>query len=190
MKVFCIGLNKTGTVSLHIALQRLGYDSLHWGGEAAYLGVLRAIDDGVPLLTYLPAADAYSDVEMLSVNFDLADAQYPGSKFILTVRDLDSWLDSRRRHVERNVVRKQRGDYSGQNLTVDFAAWREQWIDHHRRVAGYFRHRYRDFLVMNIVAGDGWELLAPFLGHPIPLEPFPHENRGSSQPDQPGAVAV
>ena len=30
-KVFGIGLNKTGTISLHHALEQLGYRSLHWG---------------------------------------------------------------------------------------------------------------------------------------------------------------
>ena len=80
VKLFGIGLNKTGTVSLHRALERLGYDSLHWGGEAAYLDVLRAIDEGVPVLHYLPAADAYSDIETLSLNFDLADAAVPGQQ--------------------------------------------------------------------------------------------------------------
>lgn len=177
MKIFCIGLNKTGTVSLHRALERLGYTSLHWGGEAAYLDVLRAVDKGLPVLTYLPEADAYSDIETLSVNFHRADAEHPGSKFILTVRDLDSWLDSRRRHVEKNVVRKSLGEYTGSYLVVDLDSWREQWLAHHRRVAEHFRERHADLLVMNITAGDGWELLAPFLGHPIPDEPFPLENQ-------------
>lgn len=177
MTIFGIGLNKTGTMSLHRALERLGYSSLHWGGERAYLDVLRAIDDDVPVLSYLPAFDAYSDIETLSVNFDLADAQYPGSTFIVTTRDVDSWLDSRRRHVLRNVLRKEAGEYDGSYLDVDLAGWRRQWVDHHRRVADHFRGR-DDLLVMNITAGDGWELLAPFLGHPIPLAPFPRENVG------------
>lgn len=176
MKIFCIGLNKTGTVSLHRALEHLGYTSLHWGGEAAYLGVLQAIDERKPVLAYLDDVDAYSDIETLSINFDLADAQYPGSRFILTVRDVETWLDSRRRHVEKNVERKARGDYTGSYLTVELDDWRDQWVEHHRRVAEHFRHR-DDLLVMNITAGDGWELLAPFLDQPIPLEPFPVENR-------------
>lgn len=176
MKIFAIGLNKTGTVSLHEAVARLGHTSLHWGGEAAYLDVLRAIDEGVPVLTYLPDVEVYSDIETLSVNFDRADEQYPGSRFILTVRDVDSWLDSRRRHVERNVVRKARGEYTGSYLEVDLDGWRRQWEDHHRRVARHFADRPGDLLVMNITSGDGWELLAPFLGHPIPLEPFPRAN--------------
>ena len=32
-------------------------------------------------------------------------------------------------------------------------------------------------LVIDIVGGDGWEQLCPFLGVPIPEEPFPHSNK-------------
>lgn len=177
MKIFCIGLNKTGTVSLHHALLALGHTSLHWGGPESYLAVQRALTEGRPLLTYLPDVDAYSDIETLSLGFELADRHYPGSRFVVTVRDLDGWIDSRRRHVERNRLRRERGEYTGRFLDVDASAWTELWTEHHHRVAEHFRDRHADLLVMNITAGDGWELLAPFLGHPIPLEPFPFENR-------------
>ena len=105
MKVFCIGLNKTGTRSLHDALEMLGLRSIHWGGselaEAVRRGpairdaVERALVEGRPLLDDLDDADAYSDILELSVKFDVLDRQYPGSKFILTTRDLDDWLASR-----------------------------------------------------------------------------------------------
>ena len=32
-------------------------------------------------------------------------------------------------------------------------------------------------LVLDIVGGDGWEVLCPFLGLPIPHQPFPHSNK-------------
>ena len=52
MKIFCIGLNKTGTISLHEALEGLGFNSLHWGGQPSRQAVERAIAEGVPLLSY------------------------------------------------------------------------------------------------------------------------------------------
>jgi hypothetical protein len=30
---------------------------------------------------------------------------------------------------------------------------------------------------MNLVEGDGWEKLCPFLGVPVPSVPFPHLHR-------------
>src|SRR5262249_31836791 len=102
-RLFCVGLNKTGTRSLHEALEILGYRSLHHCGLETMEAVERAVQEQKPLLTYLDQSyDAFSDILGLIYDFYLADVQYAGSRFILTTRDLDSWLESRRRHVERN----------------------------------------------------------------------------------------
>lgn len=177
MKVFCIGLNKTGTRSLHDALELLGLRSLHWGGpergpEIRAL-VEAALREGRPLLDDIDDVDAYSDILALSTSFDVLDRQYPGSRFILTVRDVDAWIDSRRRHVEENVARRDRGEYRGAFLTVEPEAWTVEMTEHVARVRAHFAHRPDDLLVMDIAAGDGWEVLCPFLGVPAPDAPFP-----------------
>jgi hypothetical protein len=191
-KVFCVGLTKTGTTSLHHALQALGFTSLHWGpddeangGTRMYLEVLRAKREGRRLLDLIgDGYDAYSDIETLSKSFDLADQQYPGSRFILTVRDLDGWLDSRRRHVERNQRQKAEGTYAGvgSSLRIEVVAWRAEWVEHVGRVRAHFASRPDDLLVMDVTAGDGYERLAPFLGRPVPPTPFPRENVDVEQP--------
>ena len=38
-----------------------------------------------------------NDILALSESYALLDRQYPGSRFVLTVRDVDAWIDSRRR---------------------------------------------------------------------------------------------
>ena len=48
---------------------------------------------------------------------------------------------------------------------------------HHADVRRYFADRPDDLLEMNIIEGDGWEKLCPFLGLPTPAVPFPHLNR-------------
>lgn len=178
-KIFCIGLNKTGTISLHQALTTLGFSSLHWGGQASRHAVERAIRERKPLLEYLGDYDAYSDIQRLSVNFELLDRQYPGSKFILTTRDVEEWLDSRRRHVLRNRERKARGEYDGTFLELEPDRWRAQFVDHHERVKEYFRDR-DDLLVMRVTEGDGYEVLCPFLGVPVSTEPFPWSHKNTS----------
>ena len=138
-KVFGIGLNKTGTSSLHRALELLGYRSLHFGGLETHERMLRAMDDGKPMLSYLdPEPDAISDVLAVTYYFYLADLQYPGSKFILTLRDMDEWLDSRRRHVERNQRMKESGEYDGEFLTVDLDTWAMEYRRHEAVVRTYF----------------------------------------------------
>ncbi|MGH8978365.1 MAG: sulfotransferase [Acidimicrobiia bacterium] len=175
-KVFVIGLPKTGTTSLHRSFDLLGLRSFHWGGRRAYQAVLQSLRDGERLLEGLGERhDAYSDIETLSVRFDLADLQYPGSRFVFTVRDVDDWIASRRRHVERNERGRLDGTYSGRNLGIDEDAWRANWFAHCDRVTAWFRGR-DDLLTLDICAGEGWERLAPFLDRPTPDAQFPREN--------------
>jgi GT2 family glycosyltransferase/glycosyltransferase involved in cell wall biosynthesis len=176
-RIFGIGLNKTGTTSLHEALTMLGYDSLHWGGPAIRRIVEVALASGDPLLSRInPHFDAFSDVLPLSQNFELLDAQYPGSKFILTVRPVDVWIESRCRHVEVNASRKNAGKYNGTFLTVDEDAWRREWQHHVDRVREYFAGR-DNFLEIDLTTDPAWDRLCAFLGVPQPDEPFPWVNR-------------
>jgi hypothetical protein len=132
-----------------------------------------AVQEGRPLLDDIDDADAYSDILALSENFDILDAQYPGSRFILTVREMDDWLDSRRRHVETNIARRATGEYAGNFLEVDEEGWAAERVEHEARVRAYFADRPGDLLVMDISAGDGWDVLCPFLGIDEPDTPFP-----------------
>jgi hypothetical protein len=176
--VFGIGLNKTGTSSLHEALRILGYRSLHWGGPQARALVRKAMEEGKPMLHYLdPDLEAVLDLEEVTYNFGLADAQYPGARFILTVRDLESWVESRRRHVESNRRAKAAGKYSGPFLEIDVDAWVADYRAHIERVRDHFRGRPSELLEIDLAAGDGWEPLCEFLGHEIPGVPFPAQNR-------------
>ncbi len=175
-RTFCIGLNKTGTSSLHLALQHLGFRSYHWGSRPAYHAVLEAQRDGERLLHHVGEEyDAYGDIGTLTVRFDLADLQYPGSRFILTMRDVDDWMNSRDRHALRNLRDRRAGLYRGSNVQIDRELWRAQWDRHNDRVTGWFAGR-DDLLVVDLCGGEGWERLAPFLGRPIPAAPFPHDN--------------
>jgi hypothetical protein len=177
-RVFCIGLNKTGTSSFHEAMQILGLTSFHWGGPTVRRAVEAALAGGRPLLSDLdPTVDAFSDVEPLTKNFDVLDRQYPGSRFVLTVRPIDDWVDSRRRHVERNVIRHEAGEYHGNFLVVDEDGWRREWHEHVPRARKYFAGR-ADFLEVDLTTLPGWEPLCTLLDLPEPSVPFPWANRG------------
>jgi hypothetical protein len=176
-RVFGIGLNKTGTSSLHAALEVLGYTGLHNAGPKRGALIRRAIEEQKPLLHYLdPEYEAFSDTPV-TMYFWLADVQYPGSKFILTVRDLEEWLDSRRRHVEKNQQRAAEGAYHGKFLKVNLALWEREYRVHDGAVRSYFAGRPDDLLVLDVTAGNGWKPLCDFLGVPVPRTPFPWKNR-------------
>lgn len=177
-RIFGVGLNKTATTSLHHALELLGFRSLHWGGPPVRHTVEASLAAGEPLLARLdPAYDAFSDVEPLYRNVALLDEQYPGSRFVLTVRPVEEWLDSRRRHVERNQALAAEGRYEGTFLVVDEAGWRADWHQHLATVRGHFAGR-DDLLELDLTRHAAWEPLCSFLGAAVPEAAFPWENRG------------
>lgn len=177
-RVFGIGLNKTATTTLAEALTTLGYEVLHWGGPEAHDAVLGAFEAGEPLVSRLdPRYDAFFDIGVLSRRFALLDAQYPGSRFLLTVRPVDEWIDSRRRHVLRNRALAAEGRYDGTFLEVDEPKWRKEWDLHLERVHDWFGGR-DDLLELDVTADPTWGRLCRFLDRPEPPVPFPWLNRG------------
>jgi hypothetical protein len=180
-RIFGIGLNKTATMSFDAAVTILGFQSLHDGGPEIAAAVRRAIDEDVPLLSHLDQRyDAFSDIGLLSRRFRMLDRQYPGSHFVLTVRPVDAWIDSRRRHVQRNISQKESGEYTGTFLVVDEEKWRREWDDHTRRARAYFEGR-DDFLEIDLTRAPEWGPLCSLLGVAEPEAAFPWVNRGASR---------
>lgn len=180
-KIFGVGLNKTGTRSLAVALRRLGYRTLHKGDAGTSRLVEAADNNGRPLLADIGEKfDAYLDVAALTSRYSSLDEQYPGSKFILTTSDEQAWLDSRTKHVMANQERARQGQYHGGWTDIDEAAWRRERIEHNQAVVHHFRERPQDLLVFDIRGGHGWEELASFLGQRPPRSQFPWENRVGS----------
>lgn len=193
-KLFCIGQNKTGTSSLHQGLKMLGLRSLHHGpdefrqtadhlAEAQKIvrGIEAAKESGRPLLEGLEQYDAFSDVGPLIRYFAILDEQYPGSKFIYTTRDLDDWIRSRTKHVERNRQAEARNEWKSKFREVDPEAWTKTWRRHEALVRDHFADRPDDLLTIDICAGEGFEKLCPFLGLPMPDDPLPWRNRAVAQ---------
>jgi len=137
-KVFAIGFNKSATTSLHTLFQSLGFSSYH-GGE------WRDCKDINLLNNYDCFSDGYPK------NHDKLDALFPKSKFILQVRDLQSWVYSRLAHIRRV---KTLGIYKGSDIwdetepAVKF--WIQQRNDYHLEVMSYFENRPEDFLIVNL----------------------------------------
>ena len=172
-KIFGIGLGKTGTSSLNRALEILGYRSVHNPWNALRMLRLWRGDFHFPELDQVDAV-----TEMVSVVYlGQFDRMYPGSKFILPIRDMDDWLCSVERWFsEATGLPRFRVSQFG---CLRFC--REHFIDvyrrHERMVGEYFRGRERDLLTMSICDGDGWDRLCPFLDKPVPDKPFPWMNK-------------
>jgi hypothetical protein len=174
-RIFNIGLNRAGTTSLTEALCLLGINAVHHKHNGVRLyDIMRANAQARrPVLRGLEQYDAFSDFGGRNF-YPLLDRQYPYSKFILTTRDLESWLDSRERKVEKNLASPH---YHYSFKSVDREGWTKHRAEYLAALDRYFAGRPGDFLVINIPAGDGWEKLCPFLGVPVPDLPFPFRNR-------------
>jgi hypothetical protein len=181
-RIFGIGLHKTATNSLDAAFKLLGYDSLHWGtghapkiwnemstqGRSATLEQFYALSD-------LPIPLLYKEL----------DAAYPGSKFILTVRDEQAWLKSVERLFDPryNPTRWEWDVWPISNLLhralygrIDFDArtMLNRYRRHNDEVCEYFADRPEDLLVMPMPEA-GWPELCAFLGDSVPPVPYPRE---------------
>ncbi len=176
-KIFGIGLSKTGTTSLASALAVLGYR------VKDYMGIEHYTPGSVPdeCLAVIDAHDALTDTPIPSF-FRALDKLYPGSKFILTVRDRAAWLRSCRKQFTQAHADKQ--NEAHRQLFMDLygcVIFDEQKFSfgyerHLKSVLEYFKDRPNDLLVLDVAAGEGWEKLFAFLGKPIPDQPFPKAN--------------
>ncbi|MBZ0171857.1 MAG: hypothetical protein K8E66_05710, partial [Phycisphaerales bacterium] len=171
--VWVVGLNRTGTTSLAHALCRLGYPNLHYPNASFMIRGDRSIFREWRGGSDIPVAAFYQKL----------DEDYPASKFILSTRDQGSWLRSVISHFERvprdldqtdsGLIRKK--VYGHVRPTPEqFSA---AWDRHHAAVRAYFRVRPNDLIEMDITRGDGWARLCPFLGVPVPADPYPNANR-------------
>ncbi len=174
-KIFCIGFHKTGTTSLEAALTHLGY---------RVCGPVGVYDDTVKsrvkdiAYAQIPHYDAFQDNPWPLLYQEL-DRDFPGSKFILTTRPRKSWIKSVVNHFGGQSTPMREWIYGEGDPLGHEARYLARYDRHYEEVAAYFQNRPDDLLVLNLLAGDGWQILCPFLSQPLPDQPFPHRNPGA-----------
>ena len=175
MKVFGIGMFKTGTKSLGAALSTLGYIGLYrpW----FILRDAQNVPDNWyndPDNWYLyynkikeraAGYNAFSDAPWMFL-FKQLDEWYPGSKFILTLRKSPEIL-----------ARSDINQWRGKSDTPPAQKFIDRYIKHNQMVIDYFTNK-TNLLIMCFENGDGWKKLCKFLNKPIPDKAFPHANKG------------
>jgi hypothetical protein len=107
------------------------------------------------------------------------DNRFPGTKFLLTRRkDADTWFRSLCRHAERTGPTEIRKQVYGHEMPHGHRDDHVRVYEEHlRSVREYFSDRPDDLLEVCWEEGDGWAVLASFLGFENPGIAFPHENR-------------
>jgi hypothetical protein len=173
VKVFCIGFHKTGTKSLKLALQELGYTVA--GPNFVKDPDIRRENLTEKALAIAYQFDAFQDDPWPLVYKEM-DKLFPGSKFIITVREPVSWLRSARSYFgqKQNPIRRMM--YGNGSFLGSDAIYLRRYTQHYEEVQRYFASRPGDLLVFDLVANPNWELLCKFLGYDVPPTPFPREN--------------
>ncbi len=199
-KIFCIGMNKTGTTTLRYTLQEHGFKV---GDESVAQRYMEdyAVRDLSGLIRFCKGADAFQDAPFSCWHtFIILDQAFPGSKFILTERNnAEEWYGSLLRfHSKRfgkdgrvptaedlrNAKRGEgRSPYA--NFKLRFGVSDSNMYDkelltdyyelHNRMVKDYFRFR-NDLLVLNLEEEDSYRRFCRFLNLRPRLDDFPKTN--------------
>lgn len=187
-RIFGIGMHKTGTSSLHEAFRILGFNAHHWNNALWARAIWEQVAEGRSSI--VERHYAFSDLPFPLLYASL-DALYPGSKFILTVREIDNWIRSVRNHWNPDVnpwckewdiapfTHKLHQMMYGRK-TFDEAIFRARYRAHNKNVLEYFKNRPNDLLILSMddykgsVYKSHWEPLCKFLDRPIPPVTFPH----------------
>jgi hypothetical protein len=201
-KYFGIGLNKTGTTSLAAAMRQLGF-RIGNQRDAELLLHDWAIRDFRRLIHYCRSAQFFQDFPFsYPFTFIAMDQAFPGSKFILTIRDSpEQWVDSRIRFHSKifgkNGQIPTREDlkeavyiYKGRPLEIqelnglapgedpyDKELMKERYINHNQCVRNYFRNRHDDLLELNVSEEDAFQKLCKFTGKISSDTRFPWKNK-------------
>ncbi|MGA8205479.1 MAG: sulfotransferase family protein [Woeseiaceae bacterium] len=192
MNVIGVGLGRTGTNSLKLALNRLGLGPCHHMDE-----VLRKMPEQVPL--WAAAVDGrpdwsaiYSDYESAvdwpTAGFfrELAEA-FPAARFVLTHRDPERWADSFRKTIYRRLAERHARPPEVRDCLEMASAVIEKTgipveLDRRRLIEAFVAHSDAVRAVipadqlLEFEVREGWEPLCGFLELPVPDDAFPHTN--------------
>jgi hypothetical protein len=194
LKVVGAGFGRTGTMSLKLALEQLGFGPCyhmlevftHPGHAAAWLAIAKGESgDWRSLL-----ADFQSVVDWPTTYFyrELAEA-YPQAKVILTERPAEAWY----RSVSKTIFAAMDASRGAPIADPGMQAQRDMArfiidrtfanrFDEEHALAVYKRHNdevkraYPKDRLLVYDSDQGWAPLCAFLGVPIPSTPYPKTN--------------
>lgn len=172
---FCIGFQKTGTTSLGYALHLLGYRV----AGSSQIDRTPPIDD-IKERAYALAEkyDAFQDMPwcLFYKEFDKA---YPDAKFILTLREANTWHGSMRKHFPDKLARLEKLVYDVDHATENVALL-NTYVSHIEDVKRHFADRLGKLLMIDEAKDNDWEPICGFLGTKIPSRPYPWLNRAKT----------
>jgi len=177
-KVFCLGFQKTGTSSLGLALEKLGYKV---AGYYQFRDLAHRDDVTWDEITgrALEAAKRYDAAQDTPwpLLFRELDAAFPGARFILITRDRDAWINSAVKDFAHYPNAIHDLIYGSPCPVGHEETWLARYDRHNAEVKAYFADRPDDFISLDMNQGDvNWDNLCRFLDEPDPGIGWPHAN--------------
>ena len=207
LKVIGAGFPRTGTSSLKVALQILGYDECyhmknllidpyklhHWDDLEASKGTdFDKLFDGFQAIVDIPGYLYYETLMK----------EYPDAKVILSTRPFDKWYSSINSTLKKavypnlslkfKIIKKAitRPTVFQSKKAVDmvkrtfFESQFENEFGNKEKAKSLFEKHHTQVVetvpkekLLIYQPGDGWEPLCSFLGVPMPKEGYPHLNK-------------
>jgi len=188
LKIIGAGFGRTGTMSLKLALEELGFDPCHHMAEV-FLNPQSMPD-------WIRAADGHADWNKIyqgyaaSVDFpgcsfwrELSEF-YPQAKVILSVRDPEKWFESTQATIFSEAS-MQRLTSTPMKEFFDKVVWKSLPPDIHDKEAMINTFNRHNAEVQRAIpknrllvfeASEGWAPLCAFLEVATPTKPFPRLN--------------
>ncbi|WP_298494125.1 sulfotransferase [uncultured Maritimibacter sp.] len=188
VKIVNLGLPKSGTTTLAVALGEAGFRVADWlahapdGSKIGFVGRLMYLgyyQFGDPL-SYMSDFDAFTEISIVrrgrnfwpQTDWQIIDAirrHHPEARFVFTWRDPEAHADSMRRWGNLGTTRLPQFHVPG------LPQWHghkpgelERWIEGHARFVRHVMAGAEDFLELDVGAEDAQARLAAFVGRDLP----------------------
>ena len=184
--IFSIGLPKTGTSSIATNLMAMGLRGMPFFGRPVEIEMMYgAKKAGTKAWDFANGMPFWH-------RFEQFDRDFPGSLFILTVREgtFDQWFES---YQQERAMQKANKQYYPDLWTDWYDEYRVEalgsselnrdkceavWANHNNKVLRHFMERPDQLLLMDVIGGQKYETLCPFIGvEPPQAMPWLHANR-------------
>lgn len=197
-KIFIIGFNKTATRSLDKFFKGNKLLTVHHdknrlakvlerntmlGKKLLSSGTTRYGRKYEELIVFSDMTNAATLQESMHYYKGL-DKDYPGSKFILNIRDTESWITSRFKHADGQLYRNHleflnlKDDEQGREILKQ--VYSKMHNDHHKDVFNYFKDRKHDLVVFDIHKDDINKIIE-FLRDYYTLDPKYYKHIGKTK---------
>jgi len=188
LKVIGAGLGRTGTLSLKLALEHIGFGPCYHAMEIP-------VAEFEPTLLWSDAIGGNPDWDAIFDGY-LSTTDYPGccfwrelmdhfpdAKVLLSVRDAEGWFESVSSTLFSPAFREGATRGPMAELNKYFTRGIDDRLGDREFMVDYFNHWNQTVIdtvppdrLLVFSARDGWEPLCRFLGVPVPDAPYPRVN--------------